>query len=78
MKTPSAGQMVEIRIGDTWLPYLITHVIDEEIVSGVAFSGRFRDHGWSHCCGNFGNIHRGEGNRNWRGVEEKPPVEDEE
>ena len=66
MAEPKIGQTVQININGHWLPFMLTHVMDADIVSGVAFSGRPREHGWNRCCGDFANVIRGEGHRNWR------------
>ena len=69
MNVPVKGQWAEIRQGageGEWLPFLITHVIDAETVSGVAFTGHPFRVGWSHPVGDFNSVKRGDINRCWR------------
>ena len=65
MRIPKIGEMVEINV-DTWIPFLVTHVLDAEIVSGVAFNGKFRRMKWSRCAMAYENARLGEGHGDWR------------
>ena len=77
MSTPSRGQFVELRgsrstrAGLTWLPMLVTHVHDDDTVSGVAFSGIPNATGWHRPVGRLRARHarrRVAGTAKWREV----------
>lgn len=84
MGMPTVGQWAEIcQPGGRWLPFLITHVYDENTVSGVGFSGQPEQVGWGRPTGDFAHVTRGENNRQWREtggaeaeVEEAPEGDD--
>ena len=70
-KQVKAGQSVLFRLGfggsDELLPFLVTHVYDDDVVSSVAFSGEPGPLGWN----NRGAMHNaqvqhGNENRQWR------------
>lgn len=60
------GSRVEFRQGSEWLLMVVTHVHDDDTVSGVAFSGLPARVGWHRGAMEFANVKRGDQNRNWR------------
>ena len=62
------SQMASLRQPkQVWLPFLVTHVHDENQVSGVAFSGMPGALGWMNRAAQaFDHVEQGDGIREWR------------
>ena len=69
-KAATVGAMVEFRQhrkgGEDWLPFLVTHVHNATMVSGVAFSGEPGAIGWHRGSMEFSQVVQGTENRQWR------------
>ena len=70
-KRPTVGMMVEVsQMANTvpkWLPFVITDVHDDDMVSGVAFSGIPGPLGWNNRGAQpFHGVVKGSDNRMWR------------
>ena len=67
------GQTVQISCAGEWLPMIVTHIIDDNYLSGVAFNARFNDKKflWGRPYREFEGVFKGDGERHWR-VTPKP------
>lgn len=62
----SVGDIVEFKQRKESLPMIVTHIHDDDMISGVALSGFPTRIGWSRGGQEFSNIKKGDDNRNWR------------
>ena len=69
VSTPSVGSVVMFKQRDEWLPMIVTHVHDTDMISGVALSGLPARAGWSRGGQEFAIVSMGTDNRNWRYIE---------
>jgi hypothetical protein len=62
------AQMASYRYPEkVWLPFLVTHLYDGNVVSGVAFSGEPGALGWmNRGAQTFDHVEKGNATRNWR------------
>lgn len=71
-RTLKVGAMLELSQqtpgGDQqWLPFLVTHVHGDDLLSGVCFTGRPGPIGWNNRAAHaFDNVSKGDMNRTWR------------
>ena len=80
-KKPAVGQFVEFQqaaVGvPTWLPFLVTHVHDGDLVSGVCFTGMPGAVGWNNRAAQaFNSVSKGSGNSQWRFKRGRQPSDD--
>ena len=93
VKKAKVGDFVEIGQGRNgtieYVPFLVTHVYDNDVVSGVAFSGEPGPLGWNNRGAQpFNSIGKGDGNAQWHfpgknvtpdpelPVDDPPPADD--
>lgn len=74
--TVQPGFRVEINAMGDWVPFVVTHVREDEgTIDGVAFSARYPAHDWARCTQSFTHVERGEGNRQWRPIAPPEPAD---
>ena len=86
-RTMKVGMMLELaemasfrQPEKVWLPFMVTHLYDGNVVSGVAFSGEPGPLGWmNRAVQTYDNVPKGNDRRMWRFpgdvADESEPVE---
>ena len=60
-------ELSQMRNGEPeWVPFLVTHVFSDELISGVAFSGEPAAISWQRGSMEFNQVKQGDDNRQWR------------
>ena len=71
-KTVSIGSIVQLKQNtgagvDVWLPFIVTHVYQNDIISGIGCSGEPGAIGWSgRGTEAYNSVTKGDANRQWR------------
>lgn len=66
---PAVGSYVLVKVGragEESVPLLVTHEHDDDVISGVAFSGIPHKAEWVKCVHPMTRISKGEGRNQWQ------------